>query len=187
MCLSFPPSYQGIVPQSKRHTQGHIKRGSPLRVWCEKKRAFCRQKVPLKSLGRTPHLKVFATVWILKIKELSFRSRAHLPFFSLQGLLTKTKLRMVERNELCCCGFHTEERLAVQRRGNGPPLWGRTVDRAIEHRHAEEHGKPLSRSNILFSCGHSEATELWGGHHELESRQNMVASPSPACSYHFIS
>lgn len=185
MCLSFPPSYQGIVPQSKRHTQGHIKRGSPLRVWCEKKRAFCRQKVPLKSLGRTPHLKVFATVWILKIKELSFRSRAHLPFFSLQGLLTKTKLRMVERN---CVAVAFIQRRGWLRRGGvmalpfGEGLWTEQLNTDTE-----EHGKPLSRSHILFSCGHSEATELWGSHHELESRQNMVASPSPACSYHLVS
>ena len=80
------------------YTQGQMKKGWPFWGQCKEKGTFCRQNVPLKSLSGMQHLKVFATVLILKIKQLSFRSKAYLPFLCLPCLLTETELRMVERN-----------------------------------------------------------------------------------------
>ena len=57
-----------------------------------RKQPSADKNVPLKRLSRTQHLKVFATLLILKVKSLSFRSKAHLLFLCLQCLLTKAKL-----------------------------------------------------------------------------------------------
>lgn len=91
------------------------------------------------------------------------------------------------REELYCCGFQTEETLAVQTGGNDPPLYGGIVDRAIEHRHGEKQGRCTSHFRILFPVG---THRLWSYGDVVMSRNQdnirWLLLPLPTPSSHIV-